>query len=106
MPKEIRNPKSEWARSDWEMRSEDSDFWQWGEDNSGNSLMLHEDSSSGSLPGDLLERTARFGEAVIRFTKKIPHQVENNRLIDQLVGAGTSIGANYCEAMIRYRGRI
>ena len=23
---------------------------------------------------------------------------ENNRLIDQLVGAGTSIGANYCEA--------
>ena len=47
---------------------------------------------------DLGERTARFGEAVIRFTKKVPFNPVNNRLIDQLVGAGTSVGANYCEA--------
>jgi four helix bundle protein len=47
---------------------------------------------------DLEERTARFGEAIIRFCKKIPHVPENNRLIDQLVGCGTSVGANYCEA--------
>ena len=47
---------------------------------------------------DLEERTARFGEAIIRFAKKIPRNPANNRLIDQLVGAGTSIGANYCEA--------
>src|SRR6266581_180875 len=47
---------------------------------------------------DLEERTARFGEAIIRFAKKIPHSPVNNRLIDQLVGAGTSVGANYCEA--------
>ncbi len=47
---------------------------------------------------DLEERTARFGEAIIRFAKKIPQNPVNNRLIDQLVGAGTSIGANYCEA--------
>ena len=98
MPKEIRNPKSEWARNEWEVRSEDSDFWQWGEGNSESSLVLHEGSANGAIPGDLLERTAQFGEAIIRFAKKIPHQVENNRLIDQLVGAGTSIGANYCEA--------
>lgn len=47
---------------------------------------------------DLEERTARFGEAIIRFAKKIPRGPGNNRLIDQLVGAGTSVGANYCEA--------
>jgi four helix bundle protein len=47
---------------------------------------------------DLEERTAKFGEAIIRFAKKIPQNPVNNRLIDQLVGAGTSVGANYCEA--------
>ena len=47
---------------------------------------------------DLEERTAQFGEAIIRFVKRIPHNAENNRLIDQLVGCGTSVGANYCEA--------
>ena len=47
---------------------------------------------------DLEERTARFGEAIIQFAKKIPQNAVNNRLIDQLVGAGTSVGANYCEA--------
>jgi four helix bundle protein len=47
---------------------------------------------------DLEERTAAFGEAIIRFVKKVPHNAENNRLIDQLVGCGTSVGANYCEA--------
>jgi four helix bundle protein len=50
---------------------------------------------------DLVERTACFGEAVIRFCKKVPHGPGNNRLIDQLVGAATSIGANYCEASER-----
>jgi four helix bundle protein len=45
-----------------------------------------------------MERTAQFGEAIIRFAKRIPHSPQNNRLIDQLVGAGTSVGANYCEA--------
>lgn len=46
----------------------------------------------------LEERTARFGEAIIRFAKKIPQNPVNHRLIDQLVGAATSVGANYCEA--------
>jgi len=49
-------------------------------------------------PYHLEERTAQFGEAIIRFAKKIPQNPVNNRLISQLVGAGTSIGANYCEA--------
>jgi len=46
----------------------------------------------------LEERTAQFGEAIIRFIKKLPRNAENNRLIGQLVGCGTSVGANYCEA--------
>ncbi len=49
-------------------------------------------------PFDLEERTAVFGEAIVRFSKKIPRSPTNNRLIDQLVGCGTSVGANYCEA--------
>jgi four helix bundle protein len=49
-------------------------------------------------PFDLEERTATFGEAVIRFVKKIPRNPGNDRLVGQLVGCGTSIGANYCEA--------
>lgn len=53
---------------------------------------------TGLHPFDLEERTAKFGEEVVRFTKKIPHGPTNNRLIDQLVGAGTSVGANFCEA--------
>jgi len=49
-------------------------------------------------PFDFEERTARFGEAIVRFSKKIPRGPTNNRLIDQLVGARTSVGANFCEA--------
>lgn len=55
-------------------------------------------NGGGKHPFDLEERTGQFGEAVIRFVKKIPHNAENNRLIDQLVGCSTSVGANYCEA--------
>jgi four helix bundle protein len=47
---------------------------------------------------DLEERTARFGEAVIDFARTIPQDPVTNRLINQLVGAETSVGANYVEA--------
>jgi four helix bundle protein len=47
---------------------------------------------------DLAERTAKFGEAVIRFCKSVPHNVITEPLIRQLVKSGTSVGANYCEA--------
>lgn len=50
---------------------------------------------------DLEERTAKLGEAIIRFCKTIPNNPIANRLIDQLVGCGTSVGANYCEASER-----
>ena len=47
---------------------------------------------------DLEERTARFGEAVIDFARTIPQDAVTNRIINQLVGAATSVGANYVEA--------
>ncbi|MCI0747096.1 MAG: four helix bundle protein [Verrucomicrobia subdivision 3 bacterium] len=68
----------------------ESDPW------SENGDALHEDGKGKAY--DLEERTAQFGEAVIRFVKKIPRSPGNDRLVGQLVGAATSIGANYCEA--------
>jgi four helix bundle protein len=47
---------------------------------------------------DLQERTACFGEAIIRFVRPLPMNAVTASLIDQLVRAATSVGANYCEA--------
>ncbi|PIZ97605.1 MAG: four helix bundle protein, partial [Candidatus Levybacteria bacterium CG_4_10_14_0_2_um_filter_36_16] len=47
---------------------------------------------------DLEERTAKFGEKIILFCQKVPKNTVNNPIINQLVRAGTSIGANYSEA--------
>ena len=47
---------------------------------------------------DLEERTAKFGENIIEFAKEIPKNAITISLISQLVRAGTSVGANYCEA--------
>jgi len=93
MPKEIRNLKPEDVRLVDEAWAEDSAFWSWGDDSTNEISVIHD-----APPRDLMERTAEFGEAIIRFSKKIPHSAENTRLISQLVGAATSIGANYCEA--------
>jgi len=96
-PKEGRNPKSEYCGAGEEANM-CSDFWRWADEVSAESLVLMEEPMIPLPPEDLGERTVRFGEAIIRFAKKIPHNPVNNRLIDQLVGAGTSVGANYCEA--------
>ena len=47
---------------------------------------------------DLEERTALYGEAVLRYAKGIPVNEVTRPLISQLVRSATSIGANYCEA--------
>ena len=61
--------------------------------------MNGQNANSGSgKPYDLEERTALFGEDVIGFLKKVPVNDITKRLISQLPGAGTSVGANYCEA--------
>ena len=54
--------------------------------------------TNGENKYDLEERTAIFGEAIIAFAKRIPTTSVTLPLISQLVRAGTSIGANYCEA--------
>src|SRR5262245_29645950 len=55
----------------------------------------------GTLDGpkyDLAERTARFGEELIRFSQSIKRSSVTDPLIRQLVRSATSIGANYVEA--------
>src|SRR5471032_1966248 len=47
---------------------------------------------------DLEERTACFGEGVIEFCLTLPINPVTSSVITQLVAAGTSVGANYCEA--------
>jgi four helix bundle protein len=47
---------------------------------------------------DLEDRTAKFGEAIVVFAKTLPQNPITLPLISQIVRAGTSIGANYCEA--------
>lgn len=47
---------------------------------------------------DLEERTAKFGEEIIKFVNSIEKNVITLSIISQLVRSGTSIGANYCEA--------
>lgn len=90
MTKETQNLNDE---SERELAEEA--FWSVEADSS---PMVMRDEPVAKPVYDLEERTAKFGEAIIRFAKKIPQNPVNNRLISQLVGAGTSVGANYCEA--------
>jgi len=47
---------------------------------------------------NLEERTAIFSEKIIDLCKKAPKDIITIPIINQLIRAGTSIGANYCEA--------
>jgi four helix bundle protein len=67
-------------------------FW-----NDATAPMIREEPSDKHVY-DLEERTARFGEAVIDFARTIPQSAVTNRIVNQLVGAATSVGANYVEA--------
>lgn len=55
-------------------------------------------NSEASRVYDLKERTARFGEAAIRFCKMLTMNAISEPLFRQLVKSSTSVGANYCEA--------
>ena len=80
------------TKSEDRSTSADESFWY----NDAESVVREEPAKP--LVYDLEERTARFGEAVIDFAKQIPQDAITNRLISQLVGAATSVGANYVEA--------
>lgn len=47
---------------------------------------------------DLEERTAKFGEMIIDFVKKLPKNEINRILLSQIIRSATSVGANYMEA--------
>lgn len=47
---------------------------------------------------DLEERTARFGESVIRACRQVERDTITTPLVTQLIRSSTSIGANYMEA--------
>ena len=47
---------------------------------------------------DLEERTAKFGESIIKFCKAIKQDIITKPMINQIIRSGTSIGANYMEA--------
>lgn len=93
-----QNPKSQIPKSK-EEAGESSSWWEEAGTTNG-ALVLRDGlvTDEQRTPYDLEERTAQFGEAVIRFSKRIPRDPGNNRLIGQLVGCGTSVGANYREA--------
>jgi four helix bundle protein len=55
-------------------------------------------SAEGKSGFDLEERTAAFGEEIIRLCKRVVISPVNQPIVLQLVRAGTSVGANYCEA--------
>jgi len=77
-----------------------SEVW-WNEKSSQEAMVLNDGpvkAADGLHVFDLLERTAVFGERIVRFSRMIPRGPTNDRLIDRLVGCGTSIGGNYCEA--------
>src|SRR3954470_23845096 len=57
-----------------------------------------ENATSVQRAFDLAERTAAFGEEVIRFCGAIRRDAVITPLIRQLVRSATSIGANYVEA--------
>lgn len=47
---------------------------------------------------DLEERTAKFGEEVIKFCKSLTQDTINRPIISQFIRSSTSVGANYMEA--------
>jgi four helix bundle protein len=80
------------------LRAFDDRGW-WTECEDSGPQVLHDGpAGTNGHPWEVLERATIFGEAIVRFSKTIPRDPGNNRLIDQVVGAGTSVGANYCEA--------
>ena len=47
---------------------------------------------------DLEERTAKYGESIIKFCRKLKPDILSKPIISQLIRSSTSVGANYMEA--------
>ncbi len=50
------------------------------------------------LQPDLIERVERFADRVTDVGEEIDRQGRFHRVVEQVVAAGTSVGANFCEA--------
>lgn len=61
-------------------------------------MSIQDQMSNDKKKFDLQERTAKFGEDIIDFVKRLPNDLVNRRLLDQIIRSGTSVGANYMEA--------
>lgn len=53
---------------------------------------------SNSKQYDLEDRTLQFSKRVIHLCQKLPKNIVNNVLVNQLLRSATSVGANYIEA--------
>ena len=84
MTKQTLNPNEDAVTEEWDARHE------------GNVFVLREGAEQREF--NLEERTARFGESIIKFCKGIHSSSVTTPLISQLVRSGTSVGANFCEA--------
>src|SRR5262252_3249741 len=66
--------------------------------------MTNDEGKAGAVVGeqpkvfDLEERTAKFGEEVIRFCRGLKVDAIMDPLVRQIIKSSTSVGANYCEA--------
>lgn len=54
--------------------------------------------SSRHKSDELEEKLQVFGEKIIKLAKKVPKTTATIPIVDQMIRAGTSIGANYMEA--------
>jgi four helix bundle protein len=61
--------------------------------------MTNQIQSSNNKVFKLEERTAIFGEDIIKFIKTVNQNNINKPLISQLIRSATSVGANYREAV-------
>ena len=53
----------------------------------------------GEKTAEFIKRTSNFGENIIELCRGIKIDFINRTIIIQLIRSGTSIGANYCEAV-------
>jgi len=63
-----------------------------------NQIMTNNKTQNSKHKFDLEDRTLKFGKRIIRLCRALPRDAVNRRLSDQLLRAGTSVGANYREA--------
>lgn len=52
----------------------------------------------GRLQSELLDRVVSFSDRVVRLAEKLADDGRSRRLVDQIMAAGTSVGANTFEA--------